>query len=87
MEIWKFPLEFKKITEVMAPEIIIPLHVHIQGQTPCVWAMVDPAAALRKKQFQIIATGEPFDPSGKHYIGTLHANGFVWHVFSISNHY
>lgn len=85
MEIWKFQLDNKKETEVEAPEVILPLTAQVQGSTVCVWAIVDPAKPKIKKKFMIIATGEPFNPTGKHHIGSVQRNGFVWHIFSCSN--
>jgi hypothetical protein len=86
MQIWKFTLLPQEITTVEAPEVIFPLHVDVQSGTPCVWAMVDPASPKVMKQFQTVATGEPFDPTAKHYIGTVQMGSYVWHIFSVSNH-
>ena len=47
--IWKFPLIVVDKQTVMMPEESIVLCVQMQGGNPCLWAMVDPAAALRER--------------------------------------
>ena len=53
--IWKFPLTAEE-TEIEAP-IEHFLTVQMQGDTPCVWAIVNPDKTPRKYKVVIIGTG------------------------------
>ena len=76
--IWKFPLTAEE-TEIEAP-IEHFLTVQMQGDTPCVWAIVNPDKTPRKYKVVIIGTGwecQRIDASK--YIGTVQAGMYVWH--------
>ena len=78
--IWKFPLTAEE-TEIEAP-IEHFLTVQMQGDTPCVWAIVNPDKTPRKYKVVIIGTGcecQRIDASK--YIGTVQAGMYVWHCF------
>ena len=81
--IWKFPLIVADKQKVMMPKESFVLCVQMQGGNPCLWAMVDPAAALRERSFRIIGTGDEIKDNPGTYIGTFQmlAGSFVFHVF------
>lgn len=82
--IWKFNLEIAD-----EPTIDMPLGTHVlsvgeQNGGVFVWAHVPvPEAKTEKRHFFVIGTGNPipWTLSDATFIGTVQANGFVWHVF------
>ena len=78
--IWKFPLTAEE-TEIEAP-IEHFLTVQMQGDTPCVWAIVNLDRPKRQYKISILGTGWecPRIDAAK-YIGTFQENGYVWHCF------
>lgn len=77
---------FKYALEGADSNIMLPIGSRIidfqfQGDTPCVWAIVNP---YQKKEqgFRLIIqpTGKHFDGSRYRYIGTAHKPPFVWHL-------
>ncbi len=78
--IWKFPLTEEE-TEIEAP-IEQFLTVQMQGNTPCVWAIVNPNRAPKKYKVYVLGTGwecQKIDAS--RYIGTVQDGAYVWHCF------
>ena len=81
--IWQFHLMVIDKQTVMMPEGSIVLCVQMQGGNPCLWALVDPAAAVRERTFRIIATGDEIKDNPGNYVATFQMLGgsFVFHVF------
>ena len=54
--------------------------------TPVVWAIVDPEAPNRSRNFWVIPTGQPFphDAALGPHLGTLSTPGQVDHVFDVA---
>jgi hypothetical protein len=85
--IWKFLFSIQDEFELEMPDTPFPLTVQLQDDVPCMWAIVNPNAPKAKKRFRVYGTGHPIgELSGQHYIGTIQQNGFVWHIFSLSNY-
>ena len=79
-EIWKFPLRDAN-TEINAP-IVKFLTLQKQGDTVCVWAIVDTSMRASRYSVGFIGTGWMFDEIDyEKYIGTIQDGGFVWHYF------
>jgi len=83
--IWKF-----LVTNPVAGEIEMPtgaeiLHVEMQHGNVCMWAKVDPDAALIRREFMIEGTGQPPNQRLDDAIhrGTVLSGAMVWHVFEI----
>jgi hypothetical protein len=60
------------------------LSVQIQGDTLCLWAMVDPSLPTETETIRIIPTGEPIDPTLAvmiDHLATIQIGPYVWHVF------
>ena len=53
------------------------------GQTPVLWALVDPDRPLERVHFRIVGTGEEFVAKGHAYRGTFHLTeqALVFHLF------
>lgn len=81
--IWKFELE--PFGEVLMPVGSEILHVAAQGDTACLWALVDPAAEKEPRGFIVAGTGHPLPDMAMEYVGTFHLYGgaLVFHVFEL----
>jgi hypothetical protein len=80
--IWKFPLKLVDGRQpIQMPCDAVLLHVAMQGDSPCIWAMVDPENARMPRGFAVVGTGHRI-PNGSSYVGTCqHGDALVWHVF------
>jgi hypothetical protein len=82
--IYKYPLAQEQHQKVLMPQSAKIIAVQTQGNSHvCVWAIVDPALPKEEREFEIIGTGEEFQPNTRTHIGTVQLGGFVWHVFEI----
>ena len=82
--IWKFQLGVLDEQIVFMPEGAEILHLQVQRDVPCVWAIVDPDARQEPRKFWTIVTGDiPDDRSLATHIGSYQLEGgsFVAHVF------
>ena len=78
--VWKF-------TFSVTDEIVIDMqagaeivHVGVQHDVPCVWALVDPAAPAVRRTFALFGTGHPV-AGGLVHRGSFQTPPFVWHLF------
>lgn len=86
--IWKFPFKLAGRTEVLMPDGAKLLHVAQsnelgRGGDLCVWAQVWPDFPKVRRVLRVFGTGQlgvPSRPDAR-YVGTVHIDGFVWHVF------
>ena len=82
--IWKFPLTVTDSQRVEMPEGAQLLTVQLQGNQPCLWAVVDSDNETEDRYFEIYDTGNPIrgdiNETAK-YIATFQQGPFVWHVF------
>lgn len=91
MKVWKYPLEDYH-TFVKMPIGAKILDVQIQGEYPCIWALVDETEELERREFRGYATGEKLDIDidDLDYIGTFQlivdSEGFVfvYHLFEVN---
>lgn len=85
--IWKFNLPSLPGESIEMPEGAEILTVQTQGDSPMIWAMVDPQMKKENRFFVIIGTGHtiPDDGIKRNYIGTYQQMGgaLVWHLFEI----
>jgi hypothetical protein len=80
--IWKFKLRLKEEQTIDMPGSPSFLHVAMQNDELCLWAIVQPDQPIARRTILIIGTGHPAENVGL-YIGTVLMSGgaFVWHVF------
>lgn len=85
--IWKFPLPVTNRVVVEMPKGATILCVQSQGDGPCIWARVTPAAPKELRTFNIFGTGHPLPNNPGRYLATVqtHGGGLVWHVFEVTN--
>ena len=83
--IWKFPLQITDRQPVVIPVGAKPLTVQLQGDKPCLWALVDPGKAMRRTTIviAIYGTGHPIEEGPGEYISTFQADQFVLHAFNM----
>lgn len=67
---------------VQMPVDAVIVHVDLQDQGYCIWALVDDSNPLESRQFDVIGTGWEYEPN-MHYVGTILENAFVWHIVEI----
>ena len=85
--IYKYPLETTDNQTVEMPLDSKILCIQVQGDKPCLWAMVNTEAERKEKRFiEIFGTGNEmhYDMGvSRNYIGTYQLNNgsFVGHVF------
>jgi hypothetical protein len=84
MTIWKFALAIKDEQEIGMPAGAEVLSVHAQYGAICLWALLNPDAAVEQRTFRIHGTGHLVLEPGR-FLGTvLMGDGdFVWHVFEV----
>jgi len=85
MTIYKYQFEVQDEIEIMMPADSEVLCVQMQRNSPCIWAIVDPNVALRRKHFRVFGTGQQFEPPIGRYIGTFQMGGgaLVFHLFEV----
>ena len=77
--IWKYSFEITDYFELPLPFGAKVLLVEMQGEQPCIWAMVEASNTPEARTFSVVGTGHPL-PNGE-YIGTFQQPPFVWHLF------
>lgn len=80
--IWKFQLQLTDSQSIRMPEKSEILTVQMQGNTPCLWALVDSELPSEGRVIEVYGTGHPVNEVGeRRYIATFQSGMFVWHVF------
>lgn len=80
MMIYKYPLELESAPQAVSMPVGAEiLHVANQDGHPTIWARVDIDAPNVTRHFYVFGTGRNCPERG--YVGTTHADGFVWHIF------
>lgn len=85
--IWKFPLEVIDSQTVTMPDRSSILAVQVQGNKPCLWAMVDTEAHPISVEIRTHGTGHelPKECDSYAHLGTysLQSGGLIFHVFRV----
>ena len=82
--IWKFPLDFADKVEIQMPCFAAIIHVGVQHERLCLWAIIDIDQPLVTRRFRVIGTGHEYpDCLPEKYIGTVFQDVFVWHIFEV----
>lgn len=85
-QIFKYQLDTTDIQQVEMPEGAEILCVQTQYGIPCIWALVQPNAALSKRTIEIFGTGHNVpENANRKYIGTyqLRQVNLVFHCFEL----
>lgn len=86
--VWKFPFTLQDNVTIRMPAQARILHAEVQGETPCLWALVDPGGPADIRHFRIIGTGHPIpdvDMEQLSFVTTFQQAPFVWHLFEVRN--
>lgn len=85
--IYKYPLEAEDWQAIKMPRGAEILAVQTQGETPCLWALVDTENDSEERYLRVIGTGHPISSEDKYlrFIGTFQLMGgsLVFHVFEV----
>ena len=85
--IWKYEIPLKKMFSLYMPRRPQIKHIAMQGDTPCLWAIVDTDAPNAPRTFHVVGTGHQMpEVEPLEYCGTFHGFGgfgepLVFHVF------
>lgn len=81
--IYKYGLQITDLQELEMPKHAKLLSVQFQGDTLCLWALVDNELPSSKKVIEIFCTGNPIVDTPREFIGTVQQmyGLLVWHVF------
>ncbi len=82
--VWKFPLQVADVQQVLMPQGARLLTVQVQDDTPCLWAVVDPASRPVVRWIHTAGTGHTWPAKSlSEHISTyqLHGGALVFHVF------
>ncbi len=82
--IWKYELKPTDDQNIEMPDGAEILTMQCQGETPCLWVLVDPTKRKKIRRFEIFGTGHTMDVlSVSTYVGTyqLKDGQLVFHVF------
>jgi hypothetical protein len=87
LTVHKYELPFHDEFSTPLPMGAKILTFQAQRETPCIWALVDPAAPEIKRRFRLAGTGHPIghEENGLRYIGTAQFRGgsLVFHLFEV----
>lgn len=85
MRVYKYELPLGELVEIQMLKGATVLHLGVQGDVPCIWAMVDSYQAVETRRFCVAGTGMPIAATGP-YLGTvmLYDGGLVLHVFEVT---
>lgn len=85
--IWKFPIRIDDEQVIEMPEDAIILDIQMQGDTPCLWALVEPGNPVKERKILVAGTGhEREDLAGPAiHIGSFQMLGgrLVFHAFEL----
>lgn len=81
--IWKFVLEFEKVSILSLPKGCDIIKLDWQGNSAMLWVIADTEASMVKHEVTMLCTGEKFEEVPGKYLGTVlfHGGAFVGHFF------
>jgi len=79
--IWKFQVEIVDRQTIHMPLGARIISAQVQGDTICLWAIVDPGSNPSPATIRIVGTGQQMPEVDMEHLGTVQMDQFVWHVF------
>ena len=80
--VWKYEIQVEDEFTVEMPRLAQVIHVAVQDNRPCMWALVNPAQPPTTRTFHVHGTGHRVDPQMVHLGSFLLLGGnFVGHLF------
>lgn len=84
MVVWKYPLRLVDKDVVRMPRHAEVVLVDSQGDSLCLWAIVNPDNVREERTFRIVGTGHHMDSGpGVTHVGSCQQGWSVWHVFEV----
>lgn len=80
--IYKYPFPKTGEFTIRLPLDSEILHVGMQGETPCLWALVETLQPSSDVRFRLFGTGHEVIGDPEH-VATFHDGPFVWHLFRV----
>jgi hypothetical protein len=84
--VWKYPVPIDDVFSVDMPWGAEVLSVAVQGSEVCMWAEVNPGAAMKLRRFRMCGTGHHMPMhEARRFVGTflLHGGSLVFHLFEL----
>lgn len=83
MTIYKYQIEITSKQKVRLPINAEILTAQMQGDTLCLWALVEEGNSTEDRIIEVFGTGHPMSDDARRHIGTtqMHGGALVWHVF------
>lgn len=80
--IWKYEMNYG-FTVIDMPDGAEIVSVQMKGNTPCIWAIVDPDKPKISRSFEMFSTGHQIlnYPESMVYIGTCQLFDYAFHIF------
>ena len=84
VRMFKYPLKIEDFQVIAVPKGALLRCVQTQGETPCIWAEVDPSAPKVTREIRTYGTGHPMESDWPFYLGTYQVNdgARVFHVYT-----
>lgn len=84
--VWKYPLDLRsgpQLVEMPAGANLLHVGTQVIGgqHHPVMWAEVNTTGPPQTRQFFVVATGFDDVPMGASYVGTIHVEWTVWHIY------
>lgn len=79
--IYKYPLKNEVLQTIKMPKGAQILHVDLQRDDICLWALVDTTAEMEPRIIECFGTGFHIDNFPRKHIATVKDGYFVWHYF------
>lgn len=81
--VWKYVIPEESRFTLDMPQGAVPLCVHVQWDTPHLWACVETTNAPTPHRFLTLGTGHAMPAGRFDYVGTFMVEGgeFIFHVF------
>jgi hypothetical protein len=86
--VWKYTLSWDDFQEIQLPIFCQVLSFAMQNDMPTIWALVNTyyASETRKTRFAFVVTGYVLPTAEWIYIGTIHHEHHVGHLFQEAYH-
>jgi hypothetical protein len=83
--IYKYPVPVTASFTLDMPRGAEVLTVQVQHGEPVLWALVDVAASLERREFAVHGTGHEMPEGERRYVGTFQLEGghFIGHLFEV----
>lgn len=83
--VYKYDIPSFKASEIQMPEGAQILSLQVQDGRPRIWALVNPEARPKAREFMVVGTGHEIERENIRHIGTWQQmdGALVWHLFEI----